>query len=288
MKRKGATRTTARKAGKAAKGKAVRASAAGRVRKRAKAAIPAKGQRGKASAAAKAKRERAATAGKGRAGGTGQPAPRIQAPSAKPAPRMLRIALTGGIATGKSYVLQQFRQRGVPCLDADLLAHGVIAAGTEATIAIAGRFGREMLGPDGAVDRRRLGQVVFADQSARRELEAIVHPAIFRAITAGLHAFEMIGHYPMGVVDIPLLYETGRHTDFDQVIVTTCAPAVQMARLLERGMSPLQAQQRLAAQWPAAEKTARADIVIATDGSFADTDRQVERAYNALRSRSHG
>jgi dephospho-CoA kinase len=201
---------------------------------------------------------------------------------------MLRVALTGGIATGKSYVLQQFRQRGVPCLDADLLAHGVIAAGTEATTAIAARFGREMLGPDGAVDRRRLGQLVFADQTARRELEAIVHPAIFRAITAGLHAFELIGHYPIGVVDIPLLYETGRQTDFDQVIVTACAPDVQVARLLERGMSPAQAQQRLAAQWPAAEKTARADIVITTDGSFADTDGQVEHAYNALRSRSHG
>jgi dephospho-CoA kinase len=202
--------------------------------------------------------------------------------------RMLRVALTGGIATGKSYVLQQFRQRGVPCLDADLLAHGVIAAGTEATAAIAGRFGREILAPDGAVDRRKLGQVVFADQAARRELEAIVHPAIFRAITAGLHAFELIGHYPLAIVDIPLLYETGRAGDFDKVIVTTCAPELQLARLLERGLTTAQARQRLTAQWPSAEKAARADIVITTDGSLAETDRQVERASALLAGKTHG
>ncbi|HWF83405.1 MAG TPA: dephospho-CoA kinase [Vicinamibacterales bacterium] len=201
---------------------------------------------------------------------------------------MLRIALTGGIATGKSYVLQQFRQRGVPCLDADLLAHGVIAAGTEATAEIAARFGTEMLAADGAVDRRKLGPVVFADPAARRALEAIVHPAVYRAIAAGLRAFELVGHYPIGIVDIPLLYETGRAADFDTVIATVCAPAMQLARLVERGMSPEQAQQRLAAQWPAAEKAARADIVITTDGSFADTDRQVEQAFAKLTGGAHG
>ncbi len=201
---------------------------------------------------------------------------------------MLKIALTGGIATGKSYVLQQFRQRGVPCLDADLLAHGVIAAGTEATAEIAARFGAEMLAADGAVDRRKLGPVVFADPAARRELEAIVHPAVYRAIAVGLRAFELVGHYPMGVVDIPLLYETGRSGDFDTVIATVCPPAMQLARLVERGMSPEQAQQRLAAQWPAAEKAARADIVITTEGSFEDTDRQVEQAHAKLAGGPHG
>jgi dephospho-CoA kinase len=195
---------------------------------------------------------------------------------------MRHIALTGGIATGKSYVLQQFRHRGVPCLDADLLTHGVIAAGTEATAAIAARFGAAMLAEDGAVDRRKLGPVVFADPAARRELEAIVHPAVYRAIATGLRAFELVGHYPMAVVDIPLLYETGRAEDFDRVIVTVCPPDMQLARLVERGMSPAHAQQRLAAQWPTAEKAARADIVIKTDGSFADTDRQVEQAYVEL------
>ena len=99
--------------------------------------------------------------------------------------------MTGGIATGKSHVLDEFRRRGVPCLDADALAHGVTAAGTEATAAIAARFGAEILAPDGAVDRAKLGPIVFADPSARRELEAIVHPAVYRAIAAGLRAFEL-------------------------------------------------------------------------------------------------
>src|SRR3977135_3453241 len=98
---------------------------------------------------------------------------------------MLKIALTGGIATGKSYVLDQFRRRGVPCLDADQLAHGVTCAGTEATSAIAARFGGHVLAADGSVDRDTLGPLVFADPAARRELEAIVHPAVYRAITVG-------------------------------------------------------------------------------------------------------
>ena len=99
---------------------------------------------------------------------------------------MLRVALTGGIATGKSHVLEQCRRHGLACLDADELAHGVTAAETEATAAIAARFGADMLAPDGSVDRSKLGPVVFADPSARRDLDAIVHPAVYRAIGAAL------------------------------------------------------------------------------------------------------
>src|SRR5947207_3216375 len=98
---------------------------------------------------------------------------------------MLKIALTGGIATGKSYVLGQFRARGVPCLDADTLAHAATAAGTDATAAIAARFGPGVLAADASVDRAALGAIVFADATARRDLEAIVHPVVYRAITAG-------------------------------------------------------------------------------------------------------
>src|SRR5258708_20865998 len=122
---------------------------------------------------------------------------------------MLKVALTGGIATGKSYVLDRFRRRGIPCLDADALAHGVEAAGTEATAAIAARFGSGVLADDGSVNRKKLGPIVFADQAARKELEAIVHPAVYRAVTAGLRGFQLSGSYPMAVVDLPLLYETG-------------------------------------------------------------------------------
>lgn len=197
---------------------------------------------------------------------------------------MLKVALTGGIATGKSHVLDRFRARGVPCLDADVLAHGVTGAGTEATASIAARFGAEVLDGDGGVDRVKLGPIVFADPSARRELEAIVHPAVYRAIVAGLRALERTGDDLVAVVDVPLLYETGHTADFDRVIVTACPPAVQRARLLDRGLTEAEAEQRIAAQWPADQKASRADFVIETGGTFDATDKQVDFVLHALRS----
>jgi dephospho-CoA kinase len=194
---------------------------------------------------------------------------------------MLRVALTGGIATGKSYALDQLRKRGVACLDADALVRGVQAAGTEATAAIAARFGPEVLAADGSVDRTRLGPLVFADEAARRDLEAIVHPAVYRAIAAGLRGLELLGD-PIAVVDVPLLYETGAEKDFDRVIVTACAPETQMARLVGRGLTEGAARQRLAAQWPTERRVERADFVISTDSTFEDTNRQVDNVLNVL------
>jgi dephospho-CoA kinase len=195
---------------------------------------------------------------------------------------MLKIALTGGIATGKSHVLDDLRRRGVPCLDADELAHGVMAAGTEATAAVAARFGAGMLAPDGAVDRTKLAPVVFADPAARRDLEAIVHPAVYRAIAAGMRAFELTGTAPFAVADVPLLYESGREREFDRVIATVCRPEEQLARLRRRGLGETEARQRLAAQWPADQKAARADYVIRTDGTFEDTRTQIDRVLQNL------
>jgi dephospho-CoA kinase len=195
---------------------------------------------------------------------------------------MLRVALTGGIATGKSYVLEQFRRRGVPCLDADLLAHGVMAPGTEAARAIAKRFGAGVIAEDGSVNRGLLGPIVFADERARRDLEAIVHPAVYRAIAAGLRGFELVGGHRLAVVDVPLLYETGHGADFDRVIVTVCAPEVQMARLAARGMGPDEARLRMAAQLTSQERVAGADFVIRTDESPQATDAQVDRILEHL------
>jgi len=195
---------------------------------------------------------------------------------------MLKVALTGGIATGKSYVLDQFRRRGVPCLDADELAHGVTASGTEATAAIVERFGADILAADGSVDRQKLGAIVFADPGARRDLEAIVHPGVYRAIQAGLRGFELVGDGDLAIVDVPLLFETGAEKTFDRVVVTICAPGTQLARLRKRGLSDEAARQRLAAQWPAEKKAALADYVITTDGSFTETDEQVARIMKAL------
>jgi dephospho-CoA kinase len=192
-----------------------------------------------------------------------------------------KVALTGGIATGKSHVLELFRRHGVPCLDADVLAHGATGPGTEAARAIAERFGPEVLDGDGGVDRRHLGRIVFADAAARRDLEAIVHPAVYRAITAGLRALELTGAR-LAIVDIPLLYETGRDRDFDFVIATVCPPEVQIARLVERGLTEEEARLRLAAQMPAAEKAARADVAITTAGPFEETARQVDQVLRRL------
>jgi dephospho-CoA kinase len=198
---------------------------------------------------------------------------------------MLRVALTGGIATGKSYVLARFQERGIPCVDADALAHGVEAPGTEATAQIASRFGPEVLLSDGSVNRAKLAPIVFADPSARRDLEAIVHPAVYRAIAAGLRAFELSGDYPFAIVDVPLLFETGHEKDFDRVIVTACPPDVQIARLRERGMSEEDARRRLAAQWPNEKKIGGATYVIRTDGTFDQTDAQIDRIDLDLRTR---
>jgi dephospho-CoA kinase len=197
---------------------------------------------------------------------------------------VVKVALTGGIATGKSYVLDRFRRLGVPCLDADELAHGVTAAGTEATAAIAARFGAEILAADGAVDRAKLGPIVFADASARRELETIVHPAVYRAITAGLRGFELVGDGDFAVVAVPLLYETGAEKSFDRVIVTACSPETQLARLRARGLSEAAARQRLAAQWPTDKKTSQADFVVTTEGTFEETDTQIDRIVQIVKS----
>jgi dephospho-CoA kinase len=196
---------------------------------------------------------------------------------------MRKIGLTGGIATGKSHVLERLQQQGIPCLDSDKLVHGATGPGTEATAAIAARFGPEVIGTDGGVDRGRLGPIVFADPAARRDLEAIVHPAVYRAIAAGIRAFELVGTYAFVVVDVPLLFETGHASDFDRVIVTACAPELQLQRLIKRGLTEQAARQRLEAQMPTEEKVARADFVVHTDGSFEDTDRQIADVIAHLR-----
>jgi dephospho-CoA kinase len=197
---------------------------------------------------------------------------------------MLRVALTGGIATGKSHVLQECRKRGIPCLDADELAHGVTIAGTEATSQIAERFGREVLDSSGAVDRQKLGKIVFADPSARGALETIVHPAVYRAIAAGMRAFELLERSAMAIADIPLLYETGHANDFDRVIVTVCPREIQIQRLRDRGLTDDEAEKRLAAQIGAAEKALRADYVIRTEGTIESTNAQLDQILKILGS----
>lgn len=194
---------------------------------------------------------------------------------------MKRVALTGGIATGKSWVLRRFASLGVPTIDADALAREAVAPGSEAAARIRARFGRAVVGDDGQLDRRALADLVFADAAARADLEAIVHPAVYAAIHAWFDALP--AGTALALADIPLLYETGHAGAFDAVIVAACSPDEQIRRVIARdGLDERAARRRLAAQWPIDEKIRRADFVIRTDGTHAETDAQVDAVLARL------
>jgi len=195
---------------------------------------------------------------------------------------MKRVALTGGIATGKTHVRAEFERLGVPTIDADKLARDAVADGSSGLKAVISRFGHGVLDETGALDRRKLGSIVFQDPVARRDLEDIIHPAVRRAIDDWFASLEdKTPHF--AIADIPLLFETGRHREFDIVIVTECAPSTQITRVMARDdVSEAEARARVAAQLPIEEKVRRADHVINTDGSFDETNRQVRRVHDVL------
>jgi dephospho-CoA kinase len=194
---------------------------------------------------------------------------------------MRRIALTGGIGTGKSYVLGRLRDAGVRVIDADVLAREAVAQGSDGLKAVVQRFGGDVLTPQGFLDRARLGDIVFRDKDARRDLEAIIHPFVRRKIDEFFDALPP--EVPFGVADVPLLYETGRQRQFDKVVVVACAPATQIERVMARGVARDEAERRVAAQLPIEAKVALADYVIHTDGTHAETDRQVDALLPKLR-----
>ncbi len=196
---------------------------------------------------------------------------------------MLRAALTGGIATGKSYCLARFAALGVPVIDADTLAREAVAPGSPGLAAVVRRFGPVLL-DDGALDRAALARTIFRDRAARADLEAIVHPEVYRRVR---HWFVRLPlATPVALADIPLVFETGHNHDFDAVIVVACEPAEQVRRVTARdGLSEREARARLAAQWPIEEKVKRATHVIWTDRGFAETDRQVRSTYDLLYSK---
>jgi dephospho-CoA kinase len=197
---------------------------------------------------------------------------------------MLRVALTGGIGTGKSYVADRLATAGVPVVDADRLAREVVAPGTPALAAIAARFGSAVLDEQGALRRNGLAAIVFADARAREDLEAIVHPAVRRGIDAFFA--ELPPMTDLAVADIPLLFETNRAADFDAVVVAACPPEMQVARVMARdGVAEEAVRQRMAAQLPIEAKVRRADYVIDTSGNFQDTDAAVDRVLDELRAR---
>ncbi len=187
-----------------------------------------------------------------------------------------KIALTGGIATGKTYVADRLRAAAVPIIDADVLAREVVALGTPALAAVRQRFGPDVIRRDGTMDRIRVGQIIFKDKRARQDLEAIIHPAVQKAIDK--YFATLPKKTPFAVADIPLLFETGRQGQFADVIVVACPRPMQLQRVMERNqLSKEDAERRLAAQWPIEKKTEKATYVIRTDGTFDETNAQVDK-----------
>jgi dephospho-CoA kinase len=200
---------------------------------------------------------------------------------------LLRVGLTGGIATGKSYVTQRLQAAGLPTIDADRLAREAVAPGSEGLRAVVNRFGRDMLTDAGALDRPRLAAVIFRDASARADLEALIHPEVRRRIADWQTQLARHGYRGPVIADIPLLFETGRTGDFDALVVVACEPATQRTRLMARdGLTAEEADRRMAAQWPITHKVRGADFVVRTDGTFAETDAQVDALVVQLRAQA--
>jgi dephospho-CoA kinase len=196
---------------------------------------------------------------------------------------MLRVGLTGGIATGKSYVVSVLRELGCEAIDADEVAHAMIAPGGPAYDEVVGEFGPEILGAGGVVDRARLGAIVFADPERRARLEAIVHPQVIAAQERWLAEVAARRPDAVAVVEAALLIEAGAHRRVDKVVVVHCAPASQLERLMARGgLAREAALWRIESQLPAEEKLKYADYAIDTTGSFAETRRQVETIHAEL------
>jgi len=194
---------------------------------------------------------------------------------------MLQVALTGGIATGKSYCLSRFAELGALTIDADALAREALTVGSPGLAAVLSAFGSDVVAADGSLDRAALGRLVFSDAKARAQLESIVHPEVYRRIR------EWYANLPsatrVAIADIPLVFETGHNHDFDSVVVAACPPEEQVRRVIARdGLPDRDARARIAAQWPIDEKVRRASYVIWTDRGFKETDRQLRDLYDRL------
>jgi dephospho-CoA kinase len=196
---------------------------------------------------------------------------------------MLRLGLTGGIASGKSAVAAMLREMGFPVLDADALAHKLIEPGQAAYDEVVREFGPSITGADGRVDRARLAAIVFADRAKLDRLNAIVHPRVAAALVHQFEEWERNGVRDAAFVEAALIVEAGIHKKLDGLVVAWCAPAQQLERLRARGLSEEEARRRMAMQLSVAEKLRYATEKIDCSGSLEETRRQVETLAARLR-----
>lgn len=192
------------------------------------------------------------------------------------------VGLTGGIACGKTTVAHMFAELGIPIIDADDLAREVVEPGTPGLARIVETFGEEVLDGQGRLDRKRVADIVFDDEEARKQLNAILHPLIG---AAGAQQIAALQDHPAPYIlyEAALLVETGSYQAFSRLIVVSASSQAQRRRLRERdGLTDEEADARIAAQWPLVDKVAVADHVVVNDGDRSDTRAQVAKVHDAL------
>lgn len=198
---------------------------------------------------------------------------------------MLRVGLTGSIAVGKSFVAGVLAELGCHVLDADVTAREVVSPGSEGLRAVVEAFGPGVLQEDGALDRARLGAIVFSDEEQRLRLNSILHPFIIAAQDRELRRWESTDPHGIGIVDAALMIESGGYSRFDKLVVVHCRPEAQLQRLMARNnLTREEAARRIAAQMSQEEKKRYADFLIDTSEGFDDTRRQVREVYRKLKA----
>jgi dephospho-CoA kinase len=198
---------------------------------------------------------------------------------------MLRVGLTGGLASGKSFVASHLARLGCHVIRADELGHAVLTPGAEAWGPVVAAFGNGILVENGEIDRRKLGALVFDKPERLAALNAIMHPPIFRRQERLLAEAEAAGPRGIAVVEAAIMFETGSNGRYAKIIVAACPEEQQIERAMHRDQLPReQVLARLARQMPLAEKVKRADYVIDTSGTKENTLRQTEQVYESLRS----
>jgi dephospho-CoA kinase len=196
---------------------------------------------------------------------------------------MLRVGLTGSIAVGKSFVTSIFSGLGCHTLDADQTAREVVLPGSPGLAAVAGEFGPDVLNPDGTLNRKHLGEIIFGNEEKRQILNRILHPFIIARQDEIMRAWEQEDPNGIGIIDAALMIESGGYRRFDKLIVVHCRPEVQLERLMLRsGLSRDEAQARIDSQMPQAEKQKYADYLIDTSDGFEITQKRTLEVHNDL------
>lgn len=200
---------------------------------------------------------------------------------------VLKVALTGNIASGKSSVAGVWRDHGARIIDADELARRAVAPGTPALRRIADEWGPGILLPGDGLDRAAMRDVVFRDAEERRKLEEIVHPEVNRLRLEEIRAAQREG-LPLIVADIPLLFEAGLDSEFDVIVLVDAPEEIRRRRLMEdRGLREEEAERMIAAQWPSERKRPAARFIIENRGSLADLKRRAVEVWEALETLAH-